>query len=594
MPARRGRLSRWTGEAALFRTLSRRTGGRRHARASATRRRASSHRRSRQSRARRHRRCALAHCGNDGISARGRLSLGVVHRSADAIQCLSSPRPSSDTPRHPRSSPPAGWRSAVGPVLRDIAHGLRGGYRRGLSQTQPAHLAAAPASARTHGTRPHTRLGLAQRRANGERGRVMVTLFARIRDHAEQRPHHLALADGAMGLDYRELLRAIERTEVSGHRVGLLLANSCAFAILDLALLSRGIVCVPMPPFFSDAQLAHLVRDAGLDTVITDQASRIALLASGEAAHMVDVAGRTLSCFSLRPACTPPLPHGTVKITYTSGTTGEPKGVCLTAANIKHVMQGLCEAVHANAQDQSLALLPLSTLLANIANLYAPLSSGGTAWLADLADCGVSGSIGVSRDAFVAALQRYRPTVTVVVPHLLKALVEAVAQGADWPRTLRFIAVGGAPVSAALLVQARRLGLPVYQGYGLSEAASVVRLNRYLYLTGRKKTTYATAHGRKLAPEWVESALTADRAIAQAAVFGEGCSFNVAIVVPSATAAVTRIDSAIGAANLTLPDYARVTRGIIADAPFSPRNGLANGAGALRREAIAAKYARAF
>src|SRR3569833_1035555 len=577
MPARRARLSRWTGEAALFRTLSRRNGGRGHARASATRRRASSHRRSRQSRARRRGRYALAHCGNDGISARGRLSLGAVHRSADAIQSLSSPRPSSDTPRHARSLPSAGWRSAVGPVLREIAHGLRGGYRRGLSQTQHAHLAAANESASTHGTRPRTRLGLAQRRANGERGRVMVTLFARIRDHAEQRPHHLALADGAMGLDYRELLRAIERTEVSGHRVGLLLANSCAFAILDLALLSRGIVCVPKPPFLYDAQHAHIVRDAGHDTVITDQASRIALLASGEAAHMVDVAGRTLSCFSLRPACTPPLPHGTVKITYTSGTTGEPKGVCLTAANIKHVMQGLCEAVHANAQDQSLALLPLSTLLANIANLYAPLSSGGTAWLADLADSGVSGSIGVSRDAFVAALQRYRPTVTVVVPHLLKALVEAVAQGADWPRTLRFIAVGGAPVSAALLVQARRLGLPVYQGYGLSEAASVVSLNLpnqrrigsvgrplplvqirnaddgevivrgnlfagylggpspreewptgdlgylslngYLYLTGRKKTTYATALGTTIATLKLQpSPNTAACAMARSAV----------------------------------------------------------------------------
>src|SRR3569833_627321 len=271
MPARRGRLSRWTGEAALFRTLSRRTSGRGHARASATRRRASSHRRSRQSRARRRGRYALAHCGNDGISARGRLSLGVVHRSADAIQCLSSPRPSSDTPRHARSLPSAGWRSAVGPVLREIAHGLRGGYRRGLSQTQHAHLAAATASARTHGTRPRTRLGLAQRRANGERGRVMVTLFARIRDHAEQRPHHLALADGAMGLDYRELLRAIERTEVSGHRVGLLLANSCAFAILDLALLSRGIVCVFFLFFFFVVFFVFFVRQAGLDTEITDK-----------------------------------------------------------------------------------------------------------------------------------------------------------------------------------------------------------------------------------------------------------------------------------------------------------------------------------
>src|SRR3569833_1523183 len=171
---------------------------------------------------------------------------------------------------------------------------------------------------------------------------------------------------------------------------------------------SRGIVCAPTPPFFSDAQLAHLVRDAGLDTVITDQASRIALLASGEAAHMVDVAGRTLSCFSLRPARTPPLPHGTVKITYTSGTTGEPKGVCLTAANIEHVMRGLCEAVHANAQDQSLALLPLSTLLANIANLYAPLSSGGTAWLAKHTNNNKSNTNKKTHNTNNTTQQRYR------------------------------------------------------------------------------------------------------------------------------------------------------------------------------------------
>src|SRR3569832_2240512 len=162
MPARRGRLSRWTGEAALFRTQSRSTGGTGHARASETRRRATSHRRSRQSRARRRGRYALAHCGYDGISARGRLSLGVVLRSADAILCLSSPRPSSVTPRHARSLPSSGWLSAVGPVLREIAHGLRGGYRRVLSHTQHAHLAAATPIARTQGKKSHTPLCLVQ------------------------------------------------------------------------------------------------------------------------------------------------------------------------------------------------------------------------------------------------------------------------------------------------------------------------------------------------------------------------------------------------------------------------------------------------
>jgi acyl-CoA synthetase (AMP-forming)/AMP-acid ligase II len=49
-------------------------------------------------------------------------------------------------------------------------------------------------------------------------------------------------------------------------------------------------------------------------------------------------------------------------------------------------------------------------------------------------------------------------------------------QGAPGPGSLRYVAVGGAPVSPALLAEARALGLPVAEGYGLSEACSVVAL----------------------------------------------------------------------------------------------------------------------
>jgi long-subunit acyl-CoA synthetase (AMP-forming) len=219
------------------------------------------------------------------------------------------------------------------------------------------------------------------------------------------------------------------------------------------------------------------------------------------------------------------------------------------------------------------------------------------------------------------------------------------------PASLRYIAVGGAPVSAALLKRARGLGLPVYEGYGLSEAASVVSMNipgqdcigsvgrplahvgvriatdgeimvggnlfsgylgkpfgrmdewatgdigfldsnGYLHITGRKKTAFATAHGRKLAPEWIESELTETSAIAQAALFGEGRSCNVAVVVPSNATTAARIGPIIDTLNQTLPDYAQVGRWIIADEPFSARNGLANGAGALNRQAIAERYSQ--
>lgn len=479
----------------------------------------------------------------------------------------------------------------------------------------------------------------------------MERLFAELRRHADERPDHAALVDAANVITYRELWPALQLAAAAmrGQRVGLLLGNGCAWALLDLALLSRAAVCVPMPAFFSDAQLRHLIDDAGLDSIITDEPLRVAQLVGAADLGFLQVAGRSLTCCTLRPLHVPALPPATAKLTYTSGTTGHPKGVCLTAAHIERVAIALSAAVDAGPGDRACTLLPLSTLLANIGGLYAPLYSGGTAWLPDLAECGMSGSTGLHEASLLAALQRAQPTVTIVVPQLLKALVDGVANGAPWPTSLRFIAVGGAPTAPALLARARALGLPVYQGYGLSEAGSVVSLNLpgqrrlgsvgrplphvkvriaqdgevmvsghlfsgylddancpatefatgdlgfinsdgYLYITGRKKTSYATAHGRNLAPEWIESALTADPLIAQAAVFGAGRPFNIAVIVPSSAAALAEIGATIGAVNASLPDYARVARWISANQAFSYRNGLADGAGALRREAIAQRY----
>jgi long-subunit acyl-CoA synthetase (AMP-forming) len=479
----------------------------------------------------------------------------------------------------------------------------------------------------------------------------MKRIFDRIEFFAKERPHRLALSDGARSLSYRELQREIDRAApaATGERVGLLMENSCAWAIADLALQKSGAACVPMPPFFSDNQLRHLINNAGLDAVVTDQPLRIIKLLQTPLSRELNIAGQRFDLFLLNPSEKFPLPPRTAKITYTSGTTGQPKGVCLTGEAAARVAVSLSDAVAAAEQDRALTLLPLSTLLANIGGVYAPLYSGSSALLPDLADCGIAGSTGVNADTFIATLNHVQPSVTILVPHLLKVLVAAAAQGAPVPSSLRYIAVGGAPLSSGLLKQARALGLPVYQGYGLSEAASVVSMslpgrrhgdsagpplphvevriaadseimvsgnlfsgylgqaprsgnewptgdigfldsNGELHITGRKKTSFATAHGRKLAPEWIESELTGSPSIAQAVLFGEGRSFNTAIIVPSNAAAVPNIADAVAEMNHNLPDYARVSRWIIADEPFSIRNGLANGAGTLDRRAIAIKY----
>jgi long-subunit acyl-CoA synthetase (AMP-forming) len=111
-----------------------------------------------------------------------------------------------------------------------------------------------------------------------------------------------------------------------------------------------------------------------------------------------------------------------------------------------------------------------------------------------------------------------------------------------------------------------------------------------LSLRGRKKSIFVTAFGRNVSPEWVESELCLQPAIAQAAVFGEARPFNVAVIV-ARTPVSAEVDAAIAAVNRGLPDYARIERWVSAQAPFSLTNGQLTANGRLRREALAAAYA---
>ncbi len=479
----------------------------------------------------------------------------------------------------------------------------------------------------------------------------MRALLARIRARSEGQPRAIALSDEQGEMDYGTLSREVEAATrvLDARRAGLLMENGRHWAVTDLALSRRGTLCVPMPGFFTDAQLGHLIRDADLDLVVTDNPDRVQTLLGGVSPVRARFARRESWLFRRPPADSGSVPAGTAKVTYTSGTTGMPKGVCLTAEAIERTAIALCEAVRGVPSDRALSLLPLATLLENIGGLYAPLWAGGRAQVPAVATCGLQGSSGLRPEMLVAALHRYAPTTLILVPQLLKALVGAAVGGLLPRGSLRFAAVGGAPVSPALLEQARALGIPVYEGYGLSEAASVVCLNLpsaerrasvgrplshagislspegevlladagflgylggdlhcgevwptgdlgyldpdgFLHLTGRRKSAYATAFGRNLAPEWVEGELTSHPDIAQAAVFGEGRPFNTAVIVPREPATPAAVVSAVQSANARLPDYARVTRWILAGEPFNQDNGLASGAGAVLRGCVSRRY----
>lgn len=462
---------------------------------------------------------------------------------------------------------------------------------------------------------------------------------------------------------------------LGAQRVALALDNGADWVAWDLALLASGRVCVPVPGFFSPQQQAHVLDSAGVDTLIGDP--EVAARVEGFVAVAADRAapddGAAASRAATRPAAngaalrhaaasgamanihrrTPPsvaaLPPGTVKITYTSGTTGQPKGVCLDAAAQFAVARSLAAVSTACGVEHHLCVLPLATLLENVGGVYVALLAGACVDLVPQTALGLAGASGFDVLRFMRTVHDHQPHSVILLPQLLLALVAAVEQGAARPGSLRFAAVGGARVAPGLLRRAEALGIPAFEGYGLSECASVVCVNTpgarrtgtvgrplshaavrlaadgevevrgarmlgylgepapmgdwlatgdlghfeddFLVLHGRKKHQFVTAFGRNVNPEWVEAELTQQAPIAQAWVHGEALAANLAVIVPRrADCADAEIDAAVAMANATLPDYARVHRWLRADAPFSPANGLLTANGRLRRAALAERY----
>ena len=419
----------------------------------------------------------------------------------------------------------------------------------------------------------------------------------------------------------RRLAGALAAARPRPRVVGLIADNGLDWVAADLAAQKAGVVLVPLPAFFTTAQRAHAVHASGMDGLL------------GEPEPGFEFSGELEGLGWWRRAAAPAdLPRGTSKITFTSGTTGMPKGVPLRTDQQHAVARAVAEATRPLGLRRHLCLLPLPVLLENVGGIYAPLAAGMEFCVPPLAEVGMRGSSSFDAAACLAAIERWQADSVILLPQMLAALCAALEHGAPAPRSLAFAAVGGAKVSVALLERARALGLPVYEGYGLSECASVVALNLpgadrpgsvgrplphapvrilngeihvqdiatgdlghldadgFLYIDGRRKHVLITSFGRNVSPEWPEAELLAGGAIAQAAVFGEAQPRLCALLVPAPGAPESAVDAQVRAANARLPDYAQVGAWLRADAPFTPQNGFATANGRVRRDALWRAY----
>ncbi len=427
--------------------------------------------------------------------------------------------------------------------------------------------------------------------------------------------------------------------------VALLADNSPDWLVIDLATQALGITLVPLPLFFTPQQWQHVMAHSGAQAIFCADPRHAAALGCGR-----PVAGATgLALYEAEQARPVAVLDGVQKITFTSGTTSAPKGVCLGTAQQWELAAALRDGLAPLHLERHLCLLPFSVLLENIAGPYTALLSGATTICPPLAETGLSGASGFDPETCLAAIARHAPHSIILVPQMLQALVGAARPDDPRIRSLRFVAVGGGKTSPQLLAAAAARGFPVYEGYGLSECASVVALNLpgatragsvgrplphrrvriaadgeilvegeaarylgtpttpqaalatgdlghldddgYLYVSGRKKDILITGFGRNVSPEWPEAALAGTGAIAQAMVVGEAQPYLAALLVPAAPGlGAAALQDAVDRANAGLPDYAQVRRWL-AVPPFTPANGLATANGRPRRIQIGEHYA---
>ncbi|GAA4815918.1 long-chain acyl-CoA synthetase [Marinicella pacifica] len=424
--------------------------------------------------------------------------------------------------------------------------------------------------------------------------------------------------------------------------------NNPEWLTVDQWATAKQCVIVPVPHFFTATQIAGMVDQAGVDSVFCQAEALPLWLSLGF--QQVAVFG-ALTVLARTPPIEVNLPKNTHKITFTSGSTAQPKGVRLSLSHLLTVGQSLARATEHLGLKKHLSALPYSILLENMAAVYANQFANKGQGLdivsVPMAEVGLQGSGHFQPEKLVEALIKHQADSLIMMPAMLKALLQYLSNHPNNLSSVKFMAVGGAVCPPALIRQAHEMGLPVFQGYGISECGSVICLNKELSEDGSvgrplsharlslddnsqiiyrgprflgylgdttqdpddkyEQSCYATGDtgvidqqgrltilgrlthlivngfGRNISPEWIEAELLALAAIQQVMVVGDGQAFLTALCVSEYDEET--LFQLIQPINSQLPDYARI-QAVICVAPFNEANGTLTATGKLIRQEI--------
>jgi long-chain acyl-CoA synthetase len=489
-----------------------------------------------------------------------------------------------------------------------------------------------------------------------------------------------------------------------GDRIALCMKNGIHWVAADQAALGLGLVVVPLYADDNPENVAWCLQNSGARLLVAENSRMAAALAKSHEA-LGGPLPRVLCLTAERSDATVEgaLPKradelevvavedgALATICYTSGTSGKPKGVMLTHGNILANVSG-CDQLHlARRDDVFLSLLPLSHMFERTGGYYLPLSLGAKVTYArsvsqlveDLASERPTVMFAVPRvfekfaarvqealakspakkrlfDLVVAAGSRAVRGEAGLLDRLVLALLRARVAGPILGRLggrMRLAILGGAPLDPSIAWLFIGLGLPVLQGYGMTEASPVISVNRpednvpesvgaplgnveariaengellvrgpsvmkgywnnpeasaksldggwlhtgdlaeirdgRIFIRGRLKDLLVLSNGEKLPPQDVELAILGDPAFEQAVLIGEGRPFLTLVTVTRETDE----KSLIQRANERLkefPRYIRVRRVVASSEPWTVDNGLLTPTLKVRRDRVQQEFGAA-
>lgn len=303
-----------------------------------------------------------------------------------------------------------------------------------------------------------------------------LSLASMAQEAAARWPDKVALVDGERRPTFAQVWDGCLRVAGGlvaagvgpGDAVALLAPNSVEFVVGYYGILAAGGTVVPVPTLLHGPEAAYLVTRSGARLVLHHRAlAPVAQEAAGSQARALAVEDLVAADDALAGTVTRQA-EDTAVIFFTSGTTGHPKGALLPHVSIVVNTTSVCIDLGLHHDDVSMAVLPLFHVFGQVSVPNTAMRLGQTLVLA-------------ARFEPVALLDlMVREGVTIFngVPTMFVHLDAAARAGAPVP-ALKHACSGGAAIPAAVLEEFEQLfGVPIHEGYGLSETTSGATLNQ--------------------------------------------------------------------------------------------------------------------